>query len=351
MSKPAIILITGATGWLGKGLINTLFNGIDGLNLPKINKEDSIRILVLPGEDLSFFEKYSKQIEIVIGDIRNKKDCKFFLKNSKNAVLYHTAGIIHPKKILDFYAINVEGTLNILNEANKALVKRAVVVSSNSPIGCNTSPDKLFDENSPFNPYMNYGRSKMLMEKAIMALQPKLNIDIVRIRAPWFYGPFQPDRQSLFFKMIKNGKGPIVGDGNNMRSMAYIDNLCQGLILAGNIKKIKSTVYWIADEKPYSMNMIIDTIEDVLRNDFGIQCIGSRLRLPSFIADIAYLLDKFIQLMGMYHQKIHVLSEMNKTIACSVELAKRELGYSPQVELREGMRRSIQWMLDNGLKL
>jgi nucleoside-diphosphate-sugar epimerase len=351
MIKSPIILITGASGWLGKALINAFFNGIDGLNLPKINKEDSIRIMVLPGEDLSFFEKYSKQIEIVIGDIRNKKDCELFLKNSKNAVLYHTAGIIHPKKISDFYAINVEGTLNILNEANKALVKRAVVVSSNSPIGCNTSSDKLFDEYSPFNPYMNYGRSKMLMEKAIIALQPKLNIDIVRIRAPWFYGPFQPDRQSLFFKMIKDGKGPIVGNGNNMRSMVYIDNLAQGLILAGNIKKIKSTVYWIADEKPYSMNMIIDTIEDILRNDFDIQCIGGRLRLPSFVADIAYLLDKFIQSMGMYHQKIHVLSEMNKTIACSIDLAKKELSYKPRIDLREGMKQSISWMLKNGQKI
>jgi nucleoside-diphosphate-sugar epimerase len=116
MSKSPIILVTGANGWLGRGLINALFNGIDGLDLPKIHKKDSIRILVLPGEDLSFFEKYSKQIEIVFGDIRNKKDCEFFLKNSKNAVLYHTAGIIHPKKISDFYAINVEGTLNILSK-------------------------------------------------------------------------------------------------------------------------------------------------------------------------------------------------------------------------------------------
>lgn len=347
MSKLPIILITGATGWLGKALINVLFNGIDGLNLPKIKKEDSIRILALPGEDLNFFEKYSKQIEIVVGDIRNKKDCEFFLKNSKNAVLYHTAGIIHPKKISDFYTINVEGTLNILNEANKALVKRAVVVSSNSPIGCNTSPDKLFDEYSPFNPYMNYGRSKMLMEKAIMALQPKLNIDIVRIRAPWFYGPFQPDRQSLFFKMIKDGKGPIVGDGNNLRSMAYIDNLCQGLILAGNANNVRNKVYWIADETPYSMNFIIDTIEEVLRSDFSIKCKGSRLKLPSFISDMAYLADKLIQALGLYNQKIHVLSEMNKTIACSIDLAKKELGYKPNISLRDGVVKSVQWMLEN----
>jgi nucleoside-diphosphate-sugar epimerase len=127
--------------------------------------------------------------------------------------------------------------------------------------------------------------------------------------------------------------------------------LCQGLILAGNANNVRNKVYWIADETPYSMNYILDTIEDILRNDFSIQCIGSRLKLPSFISDLAYYLDKFMQAIGMYHQKIHVLSEMNKTIACSIDLAKKELGYKPLISLREGMRRSISWMLENGQKI
>jgi len=50
----------------------------------------------------------------------------------------------------------------------------------------------------------------------------------------------------------------------------------------------------------------------------------------------------------MYHQKIHVLSEMNKTIACSIEKAKKELGYIPMVGLEEGMRRSIAWCQAKG---
>ena len=57
-------------------------------------------------------------------------------------------------------------------------------------------------------------------------------LETVIVRPPWFYGPYQPPRQSLFFRMIRDGKAPIVGDGNNLRSMAYIDNLSQGLILA-----------------------------------------------------------------------------------------------------------------------
>ena len=57
------------------------------------------------------------------------------------------------------------------------------------------------------------------------------------MRAPWFYGPHQPARQTLFFKMIQAGRLPILGDGSQRRSMAYVDNLCQGLLLAASVQQ------------------------------------------------------------------------------------------------------------------
>ena len=105
-------------------------------------------------------------------------------------------------------------------------------MSSNSPLGCNPFPDHLFDEQSPYHPYMNYGRSKYLMEQHIREVQQARMLETVIIRAPWFYGPHQPPRQSLFFQMIRDGKAPIVGSGENRRSMAYIENLAQGILLA-----------------------------------------------------------------------------------------------------------------------
>jgi nucleoside-diphosphate-sugar epimerase len=62
-------------------------------------------------------------------------------------------------------------------------------------------------------------------------------------------------------------------------------------------------------------------------------------------------MDKLLQSAGMYHQKIHVLSEMNKTIACSVGKAERELGFQPKVDLEEGMRRSLQWCMEQGIQI
>ena len=68
-------------------------------------------------------------------------------------------------------------------------------------------------------------------------------------------------------------------------------------------------------------------------------------------SEVAYVVDGAIQRTGFYEQRVHVLSEMNKTIACSVDKARAELGYQPGVELRVGMRRSVEWCLANGQQI
>jgi nucleoside-diphosphate-sugar epimerase len=335
----AKILITGALGWLGSRLAMTV----------AATPSASIRCLVLPGQDTASLQKISNQIELATGDVRNPTDCERFCSGAKDGILYHTAGMIHPHHVSEFYQINRDGTGHLLDAAIRAGVKRAVVVSSNSPCGCNPHPDHLFDELSPYHPYLNYGRSKMEMEMEVKKRADK--IETVIIRAPWFYGPNQPPRQTLFFRMIRDGKAPIVGNGENLRSMAYIDNLCQGLLLAGESKRAVGQIYWIADNRPYSMNEIVDTVERLLESEFGQKCAHKRMRLPHIASSVAYAADVTLQSLGLYNQKIHVLSEMNKTIACSVARAEQELNYRPEIGLEEGMRRSLQWCIAQGMVL
>jgi nucleoside-diphosphate-sugar epimerase len=136
-----------------------------------------------------------------------------------------------------------------------------------------------------------------------------------------------------------------------MRSMAYTDNICQGLLLCEKHEAARGQVYWIADENPYEMRQIIDTIERVMERDFRIPVAHKRIRLPGFVSDLARMVDWILQKLGLYHQKIHVLSEMNRNIACSVDKAKRELGYQPEVALEEGMRRSIEWLRSRDVEI
>jgi len=324
-------IVTGAAGWLGRGLVNALGSA---------EPSNGIRAMDLP-ECVSALKPAGGNVEVLTGDVRDVEGCRRLMRGGEGATLFHLAGIIHPRRVREFYAINLQGTINVLAAAREAGVRRAVIVSSNSPLGCNPHPDHLFDEESPYHPYMNYGRSKMLMEQHVHSLQAAGGLETVLIRAPWFYGPFQPPRQKLFFNMVRDGKAPIVGGGENLRSMAYIDNLAQGLLLAASVPKAAGQTYWIADRRPYSMNEIVDTIERLLETEFGQRCAHRRLRLPGIASDIAWCGDWLIQTLGAYEQKLHVLSEMNKTIACSIGKAERELGYDPQISLEEGMRRSL----------
>lgn len=344
------IFVTGAGGWLGYRMVQALLGSVSlGGSVGTVQLKGKLRCLVQYEEDKNRLLKLSPALDVLVGDIRSDEVRKKFLSGAKDALIIHIAGIIHPKSVKEFFEINHQATEALLALAISEKASRFLAVSSNSPCGCNPDTQHRFDEASPYHPYMNYGLSKKMMEESVLARKNEIEVQL--IRAPWFYGPEQPPRQTLFFQMIRDGKMPIVGSGGNVRSMAYVDNLCQGILLALTKDSPPRPLYWIADERAYSMNEIVDTVERLLDGEFQIPCQKKRLRLPGIAGEIATVVDASLQGLGLYHQKIHVLSEMNKNIACSIDKAKSELGYQPTVALEEGMRRSIQWVLDAGLPL
>jgi nucleoside-diphosphate-sugar epimerase len=348
----ALNLITGAPGWIGTRFVRALLEAkSDALSMSEPADQRHVRCLVLPNVDVSALYP-SDQVEVVRGDLRNPATVRAFVHDGEGATLYHCAGVIHPSRFVrEYLEVNVQGTQHLLQAAEDAGVRRAIVLSSNSVAGVNPRRDHRFDEKSPYNPYMGYGRSKMLMEQAVHEVQSRGKLEAVILRPTWFYGPGQPERQTTFFRMIKNGTVPIVGDGEALRSMTYIDNLCQAMLLSTHNPIANGQTYWVADSQPYSMNEIVDTVETLMETEFGLPVAHGRFRLPSLAGDVARLSDMLLQKVGLYQQKIHVLSEMNRTIACSIEKAQRELGYVPAVDLKEGMRRSLAWCAAQGIVL
>ncbi|HEU0023952.1 MAG TPA: NAD-dependent epimerase/dehydratase family protein [Thermoleophilaceae bacterium] len=352
MNDHSTALVTGFPGWLGNRLVHFLHEPHPdfppGTAQPRF---DRVRCLVLPGTPAAAVTGRYPHVEVVEGDIRDPAAVGRFCAGAEGATVFHLAGLIHPKRISELFEINTQGTRHLLAAAAAAGVRRVVATSSNSPAGVNGSPEERFDESSPYKPYMAYGRSKKLMEDDLNAAHASGAVQTTILRPCWFYGPEQPPRQSEFFRMIKQGKAPIVGDGECRRSMSYVDNTSLGLLLAAASERAAGRTYWIADERPYSMNEIVGTVEELLEQEFGMEVAHDRMRLPSIASEVALAVDAVLQRGGLYQQKIHVLSEMNKTIACSVDKAREELGYAPGVELREGMRRSIRWCLDNGQEI
>jgi nucleoside-diphosphate-sugar epimerase len=337
--KPRV-LVTGAPGWLGTSLVDALTNGFR--SGPVEQKPEPVRILCLPGVDANAL-KASGKVDVATADLSDRR-LPDGLCDGVDTV-FHCAGVIHAKRIKDLYAINVDGTRNLLEAAIRAKVRRFVFVSSNSPAGLNAFPTRLMVEDDPPRPYLSYGLSKLQSEWLVNDAHRGGRIEGVIVRPCWFYGPNQPARQTKFFKMIKGGHPPVVGRGDNLRSMSYVDNTVQGMLLARDVARAAGQTYWIADARPYSFIEILETVGKLLG-------VSVRPRyVPKVTGDVARLADSVLQMAGFYNQEVHVLGELGESIAVSVEKAQRELGYAPEIALEEGMRRSLDWCRTVGIEI
>lgn len=339
---PDLTVVTGAAGWLGTALMHA-FTG------PR-RRAGRIRVLVRDRVEGDRLRALGDQVSVVVGDVCDAASLDRLFADADGVVdVIHTAGVIHPDQVADFFAVNTEGTRSMLQHAARREVRRFVHVSSNSPFGTNSHPDDRFRADEPYHPYYGYGRSKMEAELAVLdAVDHGLNA--VMVRPPWFYGPYQPPRQTTFFQMVRRGLFPVFGGGEQMRSMVYVDNLVDGVIRAELCETPPGRAWWIADARPYSVNEIVETVGRAMTAE-GFDVKPNRAKLPNLVAALAEQGDALLQRRGRYHQQLHVLGEMNKTIACDISAARAELGYEPEVDLYEGMRRSIRWCVDQGFEL
>lgn len=333
------VLVTGSPGWLGNRLVEVLVNGWEIPISPSLYRR--VRCLVLPGMDASHLKSWG--CEVVYGDVANRSALEEAVKAID--VVFHLVGVIHPRRVSEFYDINTTGTKNLIDAAIEAGVQRFVYISGNSAAGHNTGWGRPMLESDEPRPYLEYGNTKLEAERIVLDRCHAGHIESVVLRPFWFYGPGQPLRQTTFFRMINGGRPILFGRGMNLRSLSYLDNTVQALILAGAKPGAVGQIYFIADEKAYPIIEIYQTIAKLLG-------VGLRPRfLPALTSSFCEVSDRMLQMMGLYSSYLHVAGEMAKDIYCSVEKAKRDLGYIPTVDLKEGMRRSVEWCRLNGIDL
>jgi nucleoside-diphosphate-sugar epimerase len=335
--------VTGAAGWLGQNLVRAL---------AAQEGRRRLRCLVHDATDAPLLEIIDPRVEVVVGDVRDPAAIDRLFDDVGGASVMHAAAIIHPaRQIRELFDVNVGGTQLVLDRARRTGATRFVHVSSNSPFGANGSSTERFDEDSPFHPYMGYGRSKLEAEQLVRRSYERGDLATVVLRPPWFYGPFQPARQTQFLSAIRRGRFPLVGPGTQRRSMVYTGNLVQGVLLAERVEAAAGRAYWIADAEPYALRDILETVRHALAAE-GLRVTGrSPLTIPRVAGVVAEKLDGVIQSAGRYSQALHVLGELKDTIACDITRARTELGYVPSVALLDGMRTSVRWCLERGDQL
>ncbi len=340
MTASPTAIVTGASGWLGQNLVRAL-----------AGERDRVRCLVPRADEAPLLEIVAPSVEVVVGDVRDPVgvDRLFDGMAGAGATVFHAAAVIHPRQVRELFDVNVGGTQLVLDRARRTGVGRFLHVSSNSPFGANPGPSDRFTEESPFNPYMGYGTSKLEAERLVTRAQERGDVDAVILRPPWFYGPFQPERQTQWLRAVRRGRFPLVGDGTNRRSMVYAGNLVHGLLRAEVVPAASGRAYWIADPEPYAMRDVLGTVRAAFEAE-GLAVSGPAAprHLPRLAGVVAERVDAVLQASGRYLQAVHVLGELKDTIACDVTRARQELGYEPRTALLDGMRASIRWCLERG---
>jgi len=320
--------VTGATGFIGSHLVETL-----------LKKNYEVICIVRKSSNLRWLE--GKPVKLVYGGLFDNETLENAIKDTD--YIYHVAGVTFSKKREEFYRGNVDATRNLLEitaRVNPEL-KRFIHISSQAAVGPSFD-GKPIDETRDYHPISTYGRSKVEAEKLVISYFDKLNCSVVR--PPSVYGP-RDYAVFEFFKSMNRGLQPQVGFGKKLVSLIHVYDLVDGIILAGESEKSKSNIYFVSSEKFYDW----DEVGSVAQKVFGRKTL--KLKIPHFVV---YIVGFFAQIFGVFSSKPVILNlEKVKEVTqkywiCSVDKAKRDLGYHEKLTLEEGFRNTVEWYKSNG---
>jgi nucleoside-diphosphate-sugar epimerase len=316
------ILVTGATGFIGRHLVGAL------------SKTYTVRCLVRKSSDITPLKDLN--VEVAYGDLLVRDSLRPALDGID--LVYHLAGEVYSRRKQDYYRGNVLATQNLLEACKEKGIKRIIFLSS---IGVYKPASKktLLTEESDCEPLTIYGKTKLDAEELIK----KCDISWVIVRAPVTYGPFQAAVVNRFFvnALIKK-KIYVIGDGDNLRSLCFIQNLIEGLLILAEKQYISHKKYILSDNSPYTFNEIIATGSSVIKQNIDI------IRLPNILGDISWkIYSIMVRLFKLYYVELYTIRTMQINLGCDITLAKTELGYNPKITLGSGIARTAEWIKNN----
>ena len=196
-------------------------------------------------------------------------------------------------------------------------------------------------ESDPPNPITAYGRSKQAGEEVARSYADQFNV--VAIRPPGVYGPGDKEILSLF-KIVYHRLKPIIGDSSRKMQLVHVDDLCEGIFQAVSSETKSGSVYFIAENKAYSMSELMT----ILEHSCGRRAMTIPLPAPLFrmIASVAELATKTVGGVPM------LTREKSRELLASWEidtsLAKREIGFNSRIPFEQGARETYAWYIDKG---
>ena len=306
-------LITGGAGFIGSNIAHAL-----------VARDESVRIL----DDFSSgrpqnLEGIVGRIEIVHGDLRDPDTVAQAVRGVE-IVLHQAALNSNPRSIKEpgpTNAVNVGGTLLLLEAARQAGVRRVVYASSSSVYG--ESPALPKTEGLPLLPKAPYGVSKLAAELYCRVFTQVYGLETVSLRYFNVFGPRQlPDSEYAaviprFLRRMLAGQPPVIyGDGEQSRDFTPVANVVEANLLAAEAFKGIGDVFNVACGQTSTLNQLVAWLNAEL---------GTHL-FPTYepprTADIRHSY-------------------------ASIEQAEMILGYRPQLTVQDGLRETVTWFKEH----
>jgi len=301
------VLVSGGAGFIGSNTVDALI-------------EAGHEVVVV--DDLSVGKKSNLNPSAVFyeTDIRDEKLSEIFEKEKPDAVIHHAAQVSVRESVKNpthDASINLVGSINLLEGARKNNVKKFVYASTGGVIY--GEPEYLpCDEKHPVAPICPYGASKYAFEQYLKMYHILYGMDYTILRYANVYGPRQDPLGeagviAIFAGLLFDGKNPIVfGDGDQTRDYVYVGDVVSANLLALE-KTTENKLFNIATAKETSVN----ELGEILIKEVGVD-IRPKHTNP-------------------------VVGEI-RNIHLDASLAEKQLGWTPKVGLRDGIKKTIKWM-------
>jgi nucleoside-diphosphate-sugar epimerase len=323
-------LVTGGSGFLGSHLVQAL-----------AARGETVRALVRPSSKTDHLE--SLGVELVYGDLGEVQSLRAATQGMER--VYHCAALAADWGAWEaFRAANVSGVRNLLEVAWGAGVRKFVHVSTTDVYG---HPDYPADETAPYRLRgWQYGDTKIQGEQVVWDFYRQHGLPITVVRPVNIYGPRSTTFVLEIVELLKSGSMMHVGKGRKPAGLTYVTNVVDVLVRAADSEGSVGQAYNACDGSDVTWRQYVDRLAEI------VGATRPRVVLPYRLAYLAgWTMEKTYGALRIKTRPL--LTRMAAELFAThqgfpIDKARRELGYEPQVDFEEGMRRVQDWLRQIG---
>ncbi|HKU40789.1 MAG TPA: NAD-dependent epimerase/dehydratase family protein [Polyangiales bacterium] len=326
-SKPGVALVTGASGFIGGRLRDTLLD--EGWDVVALTRPAS---------------PAPKRGRAAAVDYANLESLKDVVRRERPAAIFHLAGATKGVTYSHFQDANVVPTRNLALAAREAngQLSRFVFVSSLTAYGPSTPEQPLIETHEP-KPMEHYGKSKLEAER-VLSDEIGDSLPWTIIRPSGVYGPGDIDFFELY-RLASRGLNLFYGNRDFWFSAVHVDDVVRSILDAAHSGATIGKGYFICDGKPLTWG---DYQREV------VEAVGKRvlhLNLPQVTMDVAAAFGELLTRMDgkpRVFNRQKVLMGKQRAWTCRHDAARTDFGYRPKLDVREGVAHTLDWYRRQG---